>query len=360
MSITHTATAHAQARQQIAGAPSSAVMAGDLLARARFLVAPKLRRAVDALPEQTRPIAAYHFGWTDLVGRPETTGWGKGIRSALVLASARAVGGSDLSAVPAAAAIELVHNASLIQDDLLDADTVRRHRPAVWAAFGTPAAVLVGDALFHAAVRALHTGSQQRTVRASMVLLDAVQELIGGELADTSYEARQDVSLGECQSMSEAKTGALLGAACGLGARYGGANEDRIHALTRFGRHLGIAYQAIDDYLGLFGISTETGKPVLADLRRRKKSLPVLFALNADSPAAAELAQMYRRSTDLTPDQLHRAAELIEQTGARDWVLDYARQQITAANEYLASARPTADGLAELTAITRLITERDA
>ncbi|WP_280422244.1 polyprenyl synthetase family protein [Nocardia carnea] len=341
--------------------PGSPQETDVLLRRARRLAAPALRAAVDALPEQTRALASYHFGWTDLAGNPDSASWGKGVRTAFTLACARAVGGNELSAVPAAAAVELVHNASLIHDDLLDADTMRRHRPAVWAASGTAAAVLVGDALFHAGVRALHTEPGEHTTAATMVLLDAVLELIDGEKADTAFETRHDVTLDECLTMVEAKTGALLGAACALGARYGGiADPDRLDAFARFGRHVGLAYQAVDDYLGIWGVTEGTGKPVLADLVRRKKSLPVVYALNTATPAAAELAELYFGDGDLSPGHVDRAAELVEQTGAREWVREFSRRHTATAREYLACARPAPGGLADLFSLIRLVSERDA
>ncbi|MFD4406619.1 polyprenyl synthetase family protein [Nocardia sp. NPDC058499] len=363
MTLTQPADTAPVAAQQTS-APSNPGPPRDtdvLLRRARRLVAPTLHAAVEALPEQTRALASYHFGWTDLSGHPDSASWGKGVRTAFTLACARAAGGDELSAVPAAAAVELVHNASLIHDDLLDTDTMRRHRPAVWAACGTAAAVLVGDALFHAGVRVLQGELAEHTTAATVVLLDAVLELIEGEKADTAFEARHDVTLDECLTMVEAKTGALLGAACALGARYGGTTDpDHLKAMARFGRHLGLAYQAIDDYMGIWGVTAGTGKPVLADLVRRKKSLPVVYALNTATPAAAELTQLYFGNGDLAPSDVHRAAELVEQTGARDWVREFSRGHTATAREYLAAARPTADGLADLCALVRLVSEREA
>lgn len=333
---------------------------GDLLDEARTSVTPHLRASVAALPHEIRRIASYHFGWADNHGRKLATdrGWGKGLRPALVLASARAVGGDPAAAVPAAAAVQLVHEASLIQDDVFDHDAIRRHRPAVWAVFGAPAAVLVGDALFFASVRALSDGASQHYAAATKSLIDDVQCLVAGELADTRFETRRQVSLGQCWAMTAAKTGALMGSACALGARYGDASPERIHAIARFGHSLGIAFQCLDDYLGIWG-DARTGKPVRADLRRRKKSLPVAYALEVETPASAELAALYRQDRQLTDLDAKRAAELIDQTGARTWLLDQARMHIDAALANLAEARPTPDGRDQLTALARYITNRN-
>ncbi|WP_280186821.1 MULTISPECIES: polyprenyl synthetase family protein [Nocardia] len=333
----------------------------DLLSEARILVTPHLRASVAALPHEVRRIASYHFGWADNNGRTLATdrGWGKGVRPALVLASARAVGGDPVAAVPAAAAVQLVHEASLIQDDVLDHDAMRRHRPAVWAVFGVPAAVLVADALFFASVRALMGGSSQHAAAATQTLIDDVQCLVAGELADTQFETRREVSLAQCWAMTAAKTGALMGSACALGARYGDASPERIHAVARFGHHVGIAFQCLDDYLGIWG-DDRTGKPVRADLRRRKKSLPVAYALEAETSAAAELAALYQQDKEFTDLEAQQAAELIERTGAHAWVLGEARKQVDAALANLAEARPTPDGRDQLTALARHITHRNA
>lgn len=341
---------------------SGRAVAMDLLTHARAVVEPALRAAVAALPEEIGRIASYHFGWAERDGSPHVGEgvWGKGVRPALVLACARAVGGRESEAVPAAAAVELVHQASVVQDDLLDADTVRRHRTTVWAAFDTSAAILAGDALFFAAVRSLHrAGSSPHRLSATGILIDAVQQLVAGEYADICFETRQEVPLSECVKMTAAKTGALVQAACALGALYGGAAPDRVEAMGRFGHHLGVAFQAIDDYLGIWG-GAATGKPVLADLQRRKRSLPVVYALASKTPAAEELAELYRGTGELTTAQVQRAAALIEQTGARGWAHDFGRSQLAQAHEYLERARPSAEGLAQLTALARLICDREA
>ncbi|WP_306360064.1 polyprenyl synthetase family protein [Nocardia sp. CC227C] len=335
----------------------------ELLDQARMAVGPALRIAIDRLPEAVRDVAAYHFGWSEMNGDGGSggeRGWGKGIRAALVLACARAVGGTAAAAVPAATAVELVHNASLIQDDLIDEDAVRRHRPAVWAAYDAPTAMLVGDALLAASVRTLLDGPARHIADATTAFLDAIQRLIAGEMADSSFESSSDVSLEQCTAMIADKTGALIEAACALGARYGGASPEHISAMGLFGRHLGIAFQVVDDCLGIWGTSDITGKPVLSDLRRRKKSLPVVYALTAGTPESAELAELHRLDHPLSDALVERAAELVALTGARRWANEYGRRQIDRALGHLAEAKPTADGSAQLTALADLVRDREA
>ncbi|MEU7631834.1 polyprenyl synthetase family protein [Nocardia sp. NPDC049220] len=334
-----------------------ATTASDLLREARTLVTPVLRVCVATQPTPIRRIAEYHFGWTDLDGcRHATDGsWGEGERAALVLACARAVGGQTALAVPAAAAVELVHNASLIHDDVVDQDTMRRHRPAVWTAFDTAAAILAGDGLFFSSVEALLDSSSRHSVTAIAALIDVVKRLLAGERSDLEFERRRDVSLAEAMAMAAAKTAALTEGACALGALYGDASREQISALRLFGHHLGIACQLIDDYMGIWGEPVVTGKPALGDLRRHKKSLPVVAALETKTQASTELAALYFDEGPLTDAQAAKAADLIEQTGARTWVLDEARNHSANALEYLAAARPTAEGFTQLTALAGLV-----
>lgn len=343
------------------GPSRSALVGGDLLGEARTVVAPALRAAIGALPPGIGRVVSYHFGWAELDGstRDGEGSWGKGVRSALVLACADAVGGLRAAAVPAAVAVELMHNASLIHDDLIDGDALRRHRPSVWAAYSASTAILAGDALLVAAIRALLSCAPHAVAAVDRLTADGLQ-LIEGELVDTSFETRRDVALAECLTMMDDKTAALLQCACALGARLGGATEDRIHALGRFGRHLGLAFQARDDLLGISGLREVTGKPAQADLRRRKQSLPVVVALNTGSPQAVELAAIYAAAQPLTEEQVARAAELIEASGALDWVHDYANKQIACALDHLERADPTAHGRAQLTALARLVVDRTA
>jgi geranylgeranyl diphosphate synthase type I len=270
--------------------------AGHVLAGARTLVDPALRAAVATLPPAMSQIAGYHFGWQDHTGTTAGTrlggGWGKAVRSALVLGCAQAVGGRAADAIPAAVAVELVHNASLLHDDIIDGDSQRRHRPTVWAVFGKPAAILAGDALFFLSIEVLADGPAAIAVEAITRLTSTVQCLIDGEHADTLFEQHPEVSIEQCLNMATAKTAALIECACTLGALYGKASSDQVNALGRFGGHLGLAFQLADDLLGIWGDSVRTGKPGGSDLRNRKKTLPVITALTSDTPAGRQLAAL--------------------------------------------------------------------
>jgi geranylgeranyl diphosphate synthase type I len=281
------------------------------------------------------------------------------VRAALVLGCAEAVGGVVGGAVPAAVAAELVHNASLLHDDIIDGDTTRRNRPAAWTVFGVPAAILAGDALFFLAVQVLADQPPQSGGEAILRLTATVQRLIDGEHADTAFETRSKVSLHECLAMAVAKTGALVECACTLGAIYGGATVGQTHALGQFGLHLGIAFQLVDDLLGIWGDPDVTGKPAASDLINRKKTVPVVMALTSGTTAGERMAAMYDDDQPSNAQAAARAAILIEQAGGRAHTQALADHHIQAALELLYAARPAKAPAAELTELAHLITNRD-
>ncbi|TDD87219.1 family 2 encapsulin nanocompartment cargo protein polyprenyl transferase [Actinomadura rubrisoli] len=332
--------------------------AAEVLAWSRSLVDPALREAVDDMPGSMRDIAAFHFGWLDEGGRPAEGSGGKAIRPALTLLTAEAVGGTAAAALPAAVAVELAHNFSLLHDDVMDGDVTRRHRPTAWSVFGINAAILAGDALLAAAFETLANG--RAPAAGVRVLSRAILELVEGQSADISFEDRSDVSLTECLTMASRKTAALLGGACALGAVHGGGDADQIAHFREFGERLGLAFQLVDDLLGIWGDPAVTGKPVHSDLRNHKKSLPVVAALTSRTPAGDELAALYLRDTPLTGDEPARAAALIDAAGGRSWATTQADDLLTEALTELDAAAPTPTAATELQALANLVTRRSS
>jgi geranylgeranyl diphosphate synthase, type I len=333
--------------------------AREVLVWGRDVIDPALRAAVDRLPCSLRRIAGYHLGWWDERGRPARGGGGKAIRPTLTLLAAEAVGGVPAVAVPAAVAVELAHNFSLLHDDVMDGDTTRRHHPTAWTVFGLNAAVLGGDALLALALDVLASSGNPAAERGMSMLSTAVLEMVHGQSEDVAFEARADVDLAECLDMAERKTGALLGCACALGASFGGGSEEQVQHLRSFGEQIGLAFQLVDDLLGIWGDPTVTGKPAYSDLHNRKKSLPVVAALTCSAPAGRELCSLYRRSQPLSEDDVVHAAELIDAAGGRTWSQAHVDDLMEQALRHLQSARPKAQAAAELSALTRLITHRD-
>ncbi|MFI1071591.1 polyprenyl synthetase family protein [Streptomyces puniciscabiei] len=318
--------------------------AQDVLARCGELVRPALREAVGRLHPWVAEMAGYAFGWCEVGGAPAAAPGGKGVRQALAVLGAEAAGAGGRAGVPAAVAVELVHAFSLLHDDIMDGDATRRRRPAVWKAYGTGPAVLAGDALFALAVETLATAPQG--TGAVRLLSAALADLVRGQADDLLFANRAWTGPGrvtpeEYRSMAEGKTGALLGCAAALGAVLGGADEATACTLDRAGRHLGVAFQLVDDVLGIWGDPAVTGKPVGGDLRQRKKTYPVLAALA--SPAARALPGLLD-----APGRAAEAAALIEAAGGRTAALTEARAHTAAARALLAQAPLAAEAAGDL------------
>jgi geranylgeranyl diphosphate synthase type I len=329
---------------------------------ARDLVTPALRAAVAGLPEPERRMTGYHRGWheADGNGSPgEAAEGGKAVRPALALLAARAVGGSADHAVPAAVAVELVHDFSLLHDDVIDKDCLRRHRPAVWAVFGTGPAVLAGDALLVVALRTLLDVPGDRGGAAVRELVAVLADLMRGQSQDVAFEKAEAVETADYLAMAEGKTGALMGGACALGGLLAGADEERVAGLRDFGRCLGVAFQCVDDLLGIWGASERSGKPVGADLAARKKSLPVVAALSTTGEAGRRLSALYGGTRPLDETDVALAATLIEEAGGRERTELEAKHQLTAAFRALSRARPTPEVYRQLQELALLLTRRD-
>jgi geranylgeranyl diphosphate synthase type I len=337
-------------------APERVHSTEQTLAWSRELVDPALRAAVETLPASMHRIAGYHLGWWDQHG-VRTSAGGKAVRPTLTLLSAALVGGSPREAVPAGVAVELVHNFSLLHDDVMDGDLTRRHRPTAWSVFGIGAAILAGDALLTLALDVLAASGHPAAGPGMRTLSAAVQELVDGQCADVEFERRSTVDIPECERMARGKTAALMGAACALGASFGGGSAEQVRHLRVFGEQLGLAFQHVDDLLGIWGDERTTGKPAFSDLRNRKKSLPVVYTLASGTPEGGELAALYAGTESLTDRELRTAAELIDRAGGRAWgqaQADGLMAQALARLEHL----PPAPATAELTDLAHLLTHR--
>ena len=346
---------------------------------ARDLVGPALAAAVARLSPDVRKVAAYHLGLAGPEGAPagaadgarpgggtrgsrgargRPPGAGKALRPALTLLSARAANAAPERGVPAAVAVELVHNFSLLHDDIMDGDTERRHRPTAWTVYGTGAAILAGDAMLALAQDILLEDTAPHGVWAARALSAAVQRLIAGQGADLAFEQRDDVSLTECLTMAGDKTAALMACACSIGSIHVGAPPQLAMGLAAFGAHAGLAFQLTDDLLGIWGAPEVTGKPVRSDLRARKKSLPVVAALTAGTTEAGKLAALLARDEALGEDDLLLAAGLVEAAGGKTWTENEASTQLAAAHQCLADTDMPGDVRAEFAGIAEFITAR--
>ncbi|WCD88617.1 (2E,6E)-farnesyl diphosphate synthase [Streptomyces xanthophaeus] len=333
--------------------------AAALLERTRETVNPELRRTVESLPAMMRRVAMYHFGWEHADGSPAAGLAGKAVRPALVLAAAQAVrgpAGRGEDPVRAAVAVELTHNFTLLHDDVIDKDVQRRGRATAWTVFGMSDAIITGDAMMALALSVLAQDGHPASAEAAARLTACVVELCAGQQADCAFEQRANVSLDECLTMATAKTGALLGCACALGALYAGAGPDEVDAMDSFGREAGLAFQLIDDLIGIWGDPGHTGKPAGADLIARKKSLPVVAALTSGTSAGEELAALY--AGPMSGAEVSAAADAVDRAGGRDWAQAHAADRMGRAVQQLSRAVPDLGAAGGLLALAEFVTRR--
>lgn len=229
-------------------------------------------------------IMQYHMGWLGPDLTPTQAPAGKRVRPLLCLLACAAAGGDPTQAVPAAAGLELLHNFSLLHDDIEDASPTRRHRPTAWTIFGMPQACNAGDGMFSLAHAAFYRLSR-RGVSAELTLAALERfsatciHLTEGQYLDMAFEGRLDVTVDDYFAMIAGKTGALLAAASEIGALLAAAPPPVVAAYARFGAALGRAFQLRDDVLGIWGDEEVTGKSAASDILSKKKSLPVLIGL---------------------------------------------------------------------------------
>lgn len=317
-----------------------------ILARAKSLVNPALDEATQRLSPELRPLVAHHL-----------SAGGKGVRASLALLSASAGGAEERVGLVGALAIEFVHNFSLIHDDIIDGDIERRHEPTVWAKFGVGPAIIAGDALSTLAFQLLLDEATPERVRAASHLASATQAMIVGQALDIASEQRLSLSVEECLRMEAGKTGALLSCAASIGAILAGASDEVVNALSDYGNHLGQAFQAIDDMLGVWGEPAVTGKPVGNDLRMRKKTLPICIA-NAKGfdIFADELSSL---DHELTDAEVLEAMTLLDECGARYETAEMAENELESALGALERAPMNETARAQLSVLARYVIERD-
>jgi len=337
----------------------------DLFARYRTELNEYLRSAVpQGSPALLYRMMHYHLGWEDEQGRPLAEGAGKALRPTLCLWACQAMGGDWRTALPAAAALELVHNFSLVHDDIQDGDKERRHRPTVWSLWGQPQAINAGDSLLILGrlvmLRLEERGvAPAKVIEACRVLDEACLTMIKGQCLDIGFEGEREVSVEAYLDMIAKKTGVLLGASLHLGALVAVDDEPTVSRFARCGYLLGLAFQIRDDILGVWGAADVIGKPVAADIRRRKKCLPVVYAMAvAQAEEREQLLRLYSQGTPSDED-VGTVLQLLDSHRAYDYCQQMAQERIEQALAELTPVDMEPAARHELEAVARFLLERE-
>jgi geranylgeranyl diphosphate synthase, type I len=320
----------------------------------------ELQRQVSRLDQpRTKPfheMLTYHMGWTGDGAGPEATG--KRIRPLLVLLCSAACEADWHFALPAAAAIELVHNFSLVHDDIQDNSPKRRGRDTAWVKWGAPMAINMGDALFVLSNQAIIDLKEnypgEIVVKAAEILHNTCLELTRGQFMDMSYEERTDLRVEDYWPMIAGKTAALLAACCQIGALLGFAEQDQQETYRSFGHYLGLAFQVQDDILGIWGDEAITGKSVASDLVEGKNSLPVLIGLGKKNKFAKRWAE-----GPIPPTEVEEVARLLASEGGYGEAKEASIQMTDMAINSLREADPQGEAGEALFELTNRLLNRD-
>jgi geranylgeranyl diphosphate synthase type I len=315
-------------------------------------------------PNTTPPLfyrmLRYHMGWVDKEGHPDQVRAGKRIRPVLCLLACESTGGDYRPARPAASAVELIHNFSLLHDDVQDQSPLRRNRPTVWQIWGEAQAINAGDTMFalaHLAISRLAPPETDPATTASLlrILDETCLELTRGQHLDLSFEARHDVETQAYLDMITGKTAALLSAAAQMGALAGGAGEATRSHYRAFGENLGMAFQVLDDVLDIWGDPAVTGKTAAVDIHQRKKSLPVIYALGYSD----ELRDLYASPDPFDDTTVARVIALLDGVNARQHAEDLARRYSGQTLSHLEAASPEGEAGRALFELVDMLLHRE-
>lgn len=336
----------------------------EVFTRYRPMVDQGLRAALARDDSPIFDMLRYHMGWTEEDGTPIEANTGKAVRPSLCLFAADSVGGSWKGALPAAIAIELIHNFSLVHDDIQDGDTQRRHRSTVWYLWGISHGLNTGAAMNVlgnlAALQQADGLSSEVLLRVSRILTEASAEMIEGQVLDLSFEQRPRVNVDDYLKMIGKKTGALLEASLHMGAVIGTDDNLTIEAMRSLGHGLGLLFQVRDDILGVWGVEEATGKPKASDIHRRKKSLPIVYALNAaQGDSRKRLQKVYNTDRPLTDDDVAEVFAVLNDLRADKFCSDLAEEHAALNYKAIDSLEISPDARAECRELTQFFLERD-
>lgn len=293
----------------------------------RSFIRKELQKQIADIPSSLSTYLFYAMGWEDIKGKPAGYSFGKMVRPLSCLLSCEACGGKVSQALPAACSIELIHNFSLIHDDIEDFSLERHHRPTLWKAFGLAPAINAGDVMFTMGYRALINSistesiSNRHIPEVLRILTKACLDLCEGQNLDLLLEGKLEVELEEYSYMIQRKTAALFQASAQLGALLGGADDFSINCFKDFGLKLGMAFQIQDDIIGIWGEKEKIGKSVSDDIMGKKKTLPVVFALKEEKGRGLKTLRELYSSEKMQPEQVPQVIEILNKYAAKEYCL---------------------------------------
>ena len=332
--------------------------------RYRAEVNSALRSTLSQDEPEVYNLLKYYMGWVDEHGYPSAGMEGKALRPTLCLFACEAVGGTSDMAMPAAVALEFIHIFSLIHDDIQDEDETRHNRETLWKLWGVPKALVAGNVLRVVADQALHhlvsAGLRHDRALAAMGLLtEAYLEMIEGQYLDLSFEGRNDIGVDDYFQMISRKTGALIRCSMALGAVVGSDDPEVAAAFRRCGTALGYVFQIRDDVLGVWGEEERTGKPVGADIRRKKNSYPVVYAKEkAQHQDVARLAEIYGKD-NLDDSDVSTVLDVMDRTNVKWHAQNNAEGYAEAALDSISRVELSRQSRQELEELTRFLLVRD-
>ncbi len=315
-------------------------------------------------PSKLYDMMKYHLGWLDENFNEVKQYRGKRFRPTLCLLTYKALSGVYDKALPAAAAIELIHNFSLVHDDIEDMDEQRRHRPTVWKLWGIPHAINVGDGMhalaYLCALRLREVNvTDRKIVDVLQILNNTVMKLCEGQFLDMEYERIPNITINMYMDMIYRKTAALIEASVHIGSILATENQDVIKKFRLFGKNIGLAFQIIDDIIGIWEKEEKTGKPKASDIKNKKKTLPIIYSLEKSSKREKEfLTNVYQRKRKAKEDEISKILEILENSGAKDFSIEMAKKYERKALENLKTTGVKNSSIEKLKILTKFITSR--
>ncbi|MDP6454633.1 MAG: polyprenyl synthetase family protein [SAR202 cluster bacterium] len=336
----------------------------QMFQRYRASISSSLRDGLSQQHSDVYDMLRYYMGWVDENGRPHEAMEGKALRPTLCLFACEAVGGAVEMAMPSAIALEFIHNFSLIHDDIQDRDETRHNRKTLWAVWGDPKALVAGNVLRVVADECLHqlldSGlDYDRALSAGTLLTEAYLEMIEGQYLDLQFEGRHDIAMSDYLNMISRKTGALIRCSLNLGAVVGAREAGVGDAFKESGRAMGYVFQIIDDVLGVWGDEETTGKPVGADIRRKKNSYPVVYAMEmADHNDRRMLNEIYEKD-ELDDADVESVLAVMDRLNVKNHAQREAEKYADVAMEYLAPVELSSEARREVEDLAHFLLVRD-